>query len=188
MCHRYHELLLKNTMLERYPRIRQHNIDAYNRIFQSGLPLLCFESIYYFHSGIMTYTKCFLSIAAGFLKFSLGSGGKKAEKPTEFLNLNIGFVRVDYNSLLANGSNADLMNGFCSINSDFMYMSCRSKHVTLKRKLIESAKRDNNGTSEGDPPLKTNSLHVDLMLTSVILFFCILRIIAQVRTSCITTY
>ena len=127
MCYRYHESFLKNTMLQSSPRIRRHNIDAYNRMFQS-LPL-CFESMYYFHSGIMTYTKCFLGITVYFPKFSLGSGGKRAEKPTEMLHINIEM---------------------------FVFWNLpRSIHITtLKPKLIESANRDNNGTSEGDPPLK----------------------------------
>ena len=100
MSCRSNEMLLKNTMLESPPRIIRHNINAYNRMFQSGLPLskctLLFESMNCFHSGIMTYTKCFISIAVGYTKFSLGSGGKRAEKPTELLHFNIGFVRVDY--------------------------------------------------------------------------------------------
>ena len=125
----------------------------------------------------MTYTKCFLSIDVGYTKFSLGSGGKRAGKPTELLNLNIGFARVDYldakviflcnNSLLADGSNACVMNGFCSINAAFVYILMRSKHATtLKPKLIKFTNSDNNGILEGDPPLKRNSIYVDLMLTN----------------------
>ena len=169
MCYRYHELLLKNTMLESSPWIGRHNIEAYNhnRIFESDLPLskysLCFESMYYFHSGIVTCTKCFLSNAVGFPMFNLDSGGKRAENPTELINLNMEM---------------------------FVFWNLpQSIHITtLKPKLIESANRDNNGTSEGDTPPKPNSIYVHLMLTSFILVCCILRIMAWVRTAYITMY
>ena len=72
------------------------------------------------------------------------------------------------------------MNGFCSITATFVYilMSCRLKHVTtLKPKFIEFANSDNNGILEGGPPLKRNSVYVDLMLTFFIL------IMTQVRTA-----
>ena len=157
-------------MLESSPRIIRYNINAYNRMFQSGLLskyTLFFESMYHFYC-----------IAVGYTKFSLGSGGKRAGKPTELLNLNIGFARVDYldakviflcnNSLLADGSNACcVMSGFCSINAAFVYILMRSKHATtLKPKLIEFTNSDNNGILEGDPPFKRNSIYVDLMLTN----------------------
>ena len=169
MCYRYHELLLKNTMLESSPRIGRHNIEAYNHnsMFESDLPLskysLCFESMYYFHSGIVKCTKCFLSNSVGFPKFSLGSGGKGAENTTELINLNMEL---------------------------FVFWNLpQSIHMTtLKPKLIESANRDNNGTSEGDTPPKPNSIYVHLMLTSFILVCCILRIMSWVRTAYITMY
>ena len=156
MCYRYYELLLKNTTLESSPRIRGHNIDAYNRIFQSGLPLFCFERYYF------PYTKCFLGITVGFPKFSLDRGGKRAENPTELINLNIEM---------------------------FVFWNLpQSIHITTSKPLIESANSNNNGTSEGDPPLKSNNIFVDLMLTSYILVCCILRIMSWVRTAYITMY